>query len=504
MKRVYGLISFVLIVLFVSSTSYSWSFGEKEKVKGLEAGSGWSLFGKTKTEKTETKTNSSLKGFVPPESFHGLVEQVAPAVVNISTTKKAQPSPHGMYRRRGPSDPFDDFFEKFFEGMPGAPREQHSLGSGFIIDKDGMILTNNHVVARSQEIVVTLSDERKYKAKLIGRDAETDLAIIKIQNNGSLPHVELGDSDHLEIGDWVLAIGNPFGLSQTVTAGIVSAKGRVIGAGPYDNFIQTDASINPGNSGGPLFDMNGKVVGINTAIFAGGQGLGFAIPISMAKKLLPQLIAHGKVTDRGWLGVMIQSITPDLAKSFGLPEDQRGALIGDVLPNTPAEKAGLKRGDIIVEFNNHKVVKSTDLPRIVATTSPDTSVPVLVIRDGKELAVNVVLGKKDQTEDGEVVAKESDAKVDILGLVVKGVTQFESHKLGIPFGKGVVVENVEPQSSAADVDVQVGDVIFEINSKPVNSLGDYSKATSELKKGDIVRILIGRQGATTYLAFTLK
>lgn len=447
-------------------------------------------------------------GFQPPESFHDLVQKISPAVVNISTTKKVtmrQYNPfQGFGPRFGPQDPFDDFFDKFFEGMPERNSEQHSLGSGFIFNADGQILTNNHVVAQADEIIVTLSDEKKFKAEIVGRDEETDLAVIRIKADHPLPYVNLGDSDSLLIGDWVIAIGNPFGLSHTVTAGICSAKGRVIGAGPYDDFIQTDASINPGNSGGPLFDMNGYVIGINTAIFATGQGLGFAIPVNMAKKLIPQLVEHGRVLDRGWLGVMIQGITRELAKSFGLPEDQAGALVGDVVPDSPAAKAGLKRGDVIVAFDGKAVTKSTDLPGIVATTQPDRKVAIDIIREGKKQGLEVVLGNKSTA--GKVAGREetpSSGGADKLGLVVKAITASEAHELGVPPDKGILVDRIEPGSISEGAGVRSGDVIYEINGKEVGSVKEYGDAVQNLKEGSIVRLLIRRQGGTIYLAFSL-
>ena len=298
-----------------------------------------------------------------PLSFADLAEKLKPSVVNISTTKTVR---SGRFRSPfGQRSPFDrdfggdDFFERFFGEGPQRQFKQRSLGSGFIISPDGYIFTNNHVVEQADKIIVKLSNDKEYEAKVIGKDAKTDIALIKIKPTESLPVAETGDSDKLRVGDWVIAIGNPFGLEQTVTAGIVSAKGRVIGAGPYDNFIQTDASINPGNSGGPLFNMEGKVIGINTAIVAQGQGIGFAIPISMAKTILPDLKATGKVT-RGWLGVSVQDITEDIAKSMKL-KDRNGALIADVFKGDPADKAGMKSGDVVTEINGKKIKDTHEL-----------------------------------------------------------------------------------------------------------------------------------------------
>jgi serine protease Do len=307
------------------------------------------------------------------------VKRVKPSVVNISTTTLVK-GPDLYDRFFGQANPFrdffgEDFYERFFGDMPQREFKQRSLGSGFIIDRDGYILTNNHVVEKAQSIKVRLSDEKEYDAKVVGRDPKTDIALIKINTRQNLPVAPLGDSDSLEVGDWLIAIGNPFGLEHTVTAGIVSAKGRVIGAGPYDDFIQTDASINPGNSGGPLFNLNGEVVGINTAIVSGGQGIGFAIPINVAKELLPQLKTKGRVV-RGWLGVMIQKVTPEIAKGFGLKESE-GALVSDVMEGSPAEKAGIKRGDVIVSYNGKRIKEMDQLPKLVGTTEVGKKVKVV-------------------------------------------------------------------------------------------------------------------------------
>lgn len=495
MKKV---IWIVITLLLAVSTAHAAPWFQKEKPKPPAV----------ETEEASEPQAKIVPRFQAPESFNELVESVSSAVVNISTTKnvKVQPfNPFGDFGRRrgGPGDPFDDFFEKFFEGAPQQRRNQQSLGSGFIFDANGHILTNNHVVANADEITVTLSDERKFKAKVIGRDEETDIAVIKIEVPKDLPFEDLGDSDSLKIGDWVIAIGNPFGLSQTVTAGIVSAKGRLIGAGPYDNFIQTDASINPGNSGGPLFNMKGNVVGINTAIYAGGQGLGFAIPVNMAKKLVPQLIKHGKVLDRGWLGVMIQPITPELAKSFGLSEDQKGALIGDVVSESPAAKAGIKRGDVIIKFDGNVITKSQELPGRVAVLQPGQNVVLTVLRDGKETNITVVLGKREGNVASSTLEGDSGV-VDKLGLVVRKLTASEAHELKMDPEKGVYVERVEPGSSAENADVRAGDVLYEINGTAVNSLAEYKAAVEKLEKGKIVRLLIRRDRGTVYLAFTLN
>ncbi len=324
---------------------------------------------------------------VAPESFAPLVKKEMPAVVNISTkqvVKVQQQSPFG--------DPqMDEFFYQFFGGRPQREQVRQSLGSGFIISPDGYILTNNHVVDMAKDIKVALSDGRVLDAKLIGRSRDIDIALIKVEAS-DLPSVSLGDSDALEVGDWVIAIGNPFGLSHTVTAGIVSAKGRVIGVGPYDDLIQTDAAINPGNSGGPLFNINGDVIGINTVIIATGQNLGFAIPISMVKDVLPSIKEKGR-PDMGWLGVSAQAVTPDLAAALGL-QDPIGAIINGITKGSPAEKAGLRRGDVIIELDGKKILDPSELPRMVAFRHIGKTVLLKVVRQGKPLDIKAVIEMK--------------------------------------------------------------------------------------------------------------
>src|SRR5438105_8566001 len=341
--------------------------------------------------------------------FVSLAKKMRPVVVNISTTQMSEArGPQEFGSPFGEEDPFNDFWRRFFGGpLPRGPQRQRSLGSGFIIDSDGSILTNNHVVENAQKIVVKLQgDDQEYEAKVIGRDPKTDIAIIKINSKTSLPAASFGDSDRLEVGEWVVAIGNPFGLDSTVTSGIVSAKGRHIGQGPYDNFIQTDASINPGNSGGPLINLRGEVIGINTAIFSrtgGNIGIGFAIPINLVKEVLPQLRGKGKVT-RGYLGVLIQKVTPEIAESLGM-EKGYGALVANVSKDGPADKAGVKVGDVIVEFDGKEVKDSGDLPIIVARTQVDKKARMKVLRDKKEVVLNVAVG---ELKDEEVVAAVPD------------------------------------------------------------------------------------------------
>ncbi|HXH14289.1 MAG TPA: Do family serine endopeptidase [Alphaproteobacteria bacterium] len=371
-------------------------------------------------------------------NFADLADHVQPSVVNISTTQVLRGPGRGLPFRspfggRGERDPFQEFFERFFGGMPQRELHRRSLGSGFIINKEGYIVTNNHVVEHATDIKVSLSDEEEFDATVVGRDPQTDVALIKIEAERDLPVAALGNSDKLRVGEWVVAIGNPFGLGHTVTTGIASAKGRIIGAGPYDDFIQTDASINPGNSGGPLFNLRGEVVGINTAIVAAGQGIGFAIPINLAKEILPQLREKGRVT-RGWLGVQVQQVTPELAQSLGL-ERARSALVVEVQPNSPAERAGIQRGDVIVGFKGEEIEQMHELPRVVATTPPGTEVEVRLLRKGQEQTVQVKIGEMPQQP--QQAAVEGGTPEGELGLAVQELTPEIARSLGLPSAQGV-------------------------------------------------------------------
>ncbi len=432
--------------------------------------------------------------------FVDLAKRLSPSVVNISTTQVSArvPFSHSPFGRE---DPFGEFQRRPFGGpFPRGPFRQKSLGSGFIIDREGLILTNNHVVENAEKIVVRLSDEREFEAKVVGRDPKTDIAVIKINAKGDLPVALLGDSRRLDVGEWVLAIGNPFGLEHTVTAGIVSAKGRRIGAGPYDNFIQTDASINPGNSGGPLINIRGKVVGINTAIFsrAGGNiGIGFAIPINLVKELLPQLKLKGKVT-RGWLGVVIQRVTPGIAESLGLDE-ARGALVANVSKDAPADRSGVKVGDVIIEFDGSKVEESKDLPIIVAQTPVGKGVKVKVVREGKELVLSVTIG---ELKEEEVLA--SVEKREKLGLTVQKVTPQIAESLGLDQAEGVVVTSVEPGSPGDEAGLRRGDVIIEVNRNRIRDLRDFRKEIAGIKKGKGLLLLVRRGKTTLFLALKIR
>jgi serine protease Do len=440
-----------------------------------------------------------------PPSFSVLVEKLSPAVVNISTTqtvKEGGPQvfrfPRRPFERRPfPQDPFEEFFKRFFGDIPEREFKRQSLGSGFIISADGYIVTNNHVIENASQIKVVLSTGEEHDATIVGRDPKTDVALIKIEGKSNLPVVPLGHSDSLKIGDWVIAIGNPFGLTHTVTVGIVSAKGRVIGAGPYDDFIQTDASINPGNSGGPLFNTYGEVVGINTAIIATGQGIGFAIPINMAKELLPQLRETGKVT-RGWLGVQIQRITPELAKSFGL-ESERGALVADVIEGTPAAKIGIERGDIIIEFDNKPIKEMGDLPRIVANTPVGKKVPIKVLRKGKEMTLQATISEMKE----EMVASARESVEESLGLSTQELTPDIARSLGLSDPKGVVITQVEPGSPAEEANLRQGDVIVEINQTPLKDMDDYKQVLDKVTKGETMLLLVRRGNNTFYTALKI-
>jgi serine protease Do len=419
-------------------------------------------------------------------SFVSVAKKVSPAVVNISTTQTVeapQPFPGPFQSPFGEHDPFGEFWRRFFRGpFPyQGPFRQRSLGSGFIIEADGFILTNNHVVTNAEKILVRLSDGRELEAKVIGKDPKTDIALIKIDNAGELPIVSLGDSNKLQVGEWVMAIGNPFGLDHSVTAGIVGAKGRIIGAGPYDNFIQTDASINPGNSGGPLVNMEGEVVGVNTAIFTqrgGNIGIGFAIPINLVKDILPELKTKGKVV-RGWLGIAIQRVTPPLADGLGL-EKPRGALVANVEINGPAARGGMKVGDVIIEFDGKKIEHSDGLPLLVARTPVGKHVQVTVIRDKKEMTLPIVIGELKE-EEVVVSAKEKEN----LGLTVQNVTPEIVHSLGLDREEGVVVTSVRPGSAADEAGLWRGDVGCHFGDGPQANWESFRlpKGSAQYRKG---------------------
>ena len=430
--------------------------------------------------------------FLPPESFSNLAEESGPAVVNIRTVKTIKGGGR-VFRhfKKGPfgeDDPMRDFFDRFFDEDQKRDFKQRSLGSGFIIDKDGYIVTNNHVIDNADKIVVILNDEKEFDATIIGRDKNTDLALIKIEAKNDLPVLNFGDSDTLKVGQWVVAIGNPFGLEQTVTAGIVSAKGRVIGSGPYDDFIQTDASINPGNSGGPLIDMDGKVVGINTAIVAGGQGIGFAIPVNLAKNIITQLKSTGEVT-RGWLGVGIQDISEEVADYYGIKE-KKGVLVTEVFPGDPADSAGITPKDIILSVNGESVDSARELTGLIADTNVGDTIKIKVLRDGKTRTFKIKVAKR---EDAKISQKSTlKEKQEELGIRVADITPETARRFNLKDTKGVIVVGIDPDSKAAESGLKVQDIIKEVNHQAITSVKDLDKAISEVEAGGTVNLFVRR------------
>jgi serine protease Do len=439
-----------------------------------------------------------------PASFADLAAKLSPSVVNIKVTKVEKVEGPGFTGPEGfgPNSPFGDFFGQFFREMPQGPREfrQQGAGSGFIISKDGLIVTNNHVVEGAKELMVTLANKEEYPAKIVGRDSKTDIAVIKVEAKGTLSAAPLGDSDRLRVGEWVLAVGNPFGLSNTVTAGIVSAKGRVIGAGPYDDFIQTDASINPGNSGGPLFNLQGEVVGVNTAILPNGQGIGFAIPVDIVKSLLPQLETKGQVT-RGYLGVSVQDITPELAKSLNL-KDTKGALVAGVTKGSPAEAAGIKQGDVIVRFDGKDLTDMHSLPALVAAIPIDKEVAVAILRDGAEQTLKVKVGKMpgEPTE----AAGPSEPSQGKWGLALRDLDGRTAQRLGVTPGSGVLVASVQSGSPAERGGIRSGDVILEVNRQKVTSVKEVQTAAQKQQDNGSLLLLLRRGDASLFAALELK
>ncbi|MFO7963743.1 MAG: Do family serine endopeptidase [Desulfobacterales bacterium] len=446
--------------------------------------------------------NRSLSEMIP-RNFCTLAETAGLAVVNIRTVKLTQDGGR-VFRHffRGPFDHFDDddpmkeHFDRFFEQDPNKEFKQRSLGSGFLIDIAGYIVTNNHVVENADQITVQLNNGKEFDARIIGRDPNTDIALIKIDPVEDLPFVEMGDSDEVKVGQWVVAIGNPFGLEHTVTAGIVSAKGRVLGSGPYDDFIQTDASINPGNSGGPLIDLEGKVVGINTAIVAGGQGIGFAIPVNMAKDVIRQLKHHGEVV-RGWLGVGIQPLNPELVEYYGI---KNGVLVTDVFPGDPADIAGLKAKDVITAVNGRKIETPRDLTGIVACLTVGDHADIDVVRNGEMVTLNVKIGRRPDTEFASRVDPE-DAP-DEIGIQVENIDPEIARKFNITDGKGVVVVGVTPGGKGEKAGILEGDLIKEINHQEIFSVNDYQSFLSQLSDGEVIQLFI-RRAATGFMVIKL-
>jgi len=431
-------------------------------------------------------------------TFAKVAEAIKPAVINVNTVSRSG----GQGRT-----PFEEFFgEEFFRRFFGDVPEripQRSLGSGVIIDPSGIALTNAHVVEKATEIEVVTLDGSKHKAKVIGSDKKTDLAVLKLDDGkAKFSFARLGDSDKMQVGDWVIAVGSPFGLQATVTAGIVSAKARQLGQGPFDDFLQTDAAINPGNSGGPLVNMQAEVIGINTAIVAGGSGIGFAIPSNMAKKIYTELASKGRVT-RGWLGVSIQPLTSELARSFG-SKDTKGVLISDVMPDSPAGKAGLKPGDILLEFDGKKTEAPGDLQRAVGLAAPGTDIKVKVWREGTERTVDVKIGEApDERESQQRGSGSRGGAPSVLGMEVRPITPEVARQLNLKTSEGVIVARVDEGSAAAEAGIQRGDVIREINRQKIRSPGDYERLTHDVKDGDRLTVLLQRGPMSLYVAFTV-
>jgi serine protease Do len=426
-----------------------------------------------------------------PESFTTIAKTVNPAVVNIRTVKITQGGGRVFRHFWGPfqkDDRMREFFKKYNRPDQQRDFKQRSLGSGFIIDPNGLIVTNNHVIDGADQITAIMSDGKEYEAEIVGKDPNTDLALIKIKSGKDFTVVTMGDSDGLNVGEWVVAIGNPFGLEQTVTAGIVSAKGRVIGSGPYDDFIQTDASINPGNSGGPLINMNGEVVGINTAIIASGQGIGFAIPVNMAKGIIKQLETRGEVT-RGWLGVGIQNITKEIADYYGL-KDEKGVLVQQVFPGDPADRAGITPKDIILEVNGKPVETSRELTRIIAGINVGETANIKVLREGQEKDFNVKIAKR---EDKKLYSQQSNKDYgDELGIRVQDLTPDIARRYNIPEAAGVIVSDIKPDGKSAAAGVKVGDIIKEVNRTSIKTTNEFEETIGKVSQGDPIKLFIRR------------
>lgn len=439
-----------------------------------------------------------------PNNIADLVDKMGPSVVNLYSTKVTKPTNSKGIPQFHDNQDIPDLLKKFFDlPMPENRRQREhksqSLGSGVIISVDGYIVTNNHVVEGAEEIKVRCTNHEEYDATIIGRDPKTDVALIKIEPRNGLTYVKFGDSDKIRVGEWVVAIGNPFGFENTVTAGIVSGKGRSFGSGPYENFIQTDASINMGNSGGPLFNLDGDLVGINSVIFSqsgGNIGLGFAIPVNMVKHVVAQLKEHGTVT-RGWLGVMIQHVTTDLAEKFGL-ERPIGALVGEVMKKSPADKAGVKQGDVIIEFMGKEITKMTTLPSIVALTPVGTKAKLTVIRKGKRKKINITIGKLDEKQ----IRADSTTSEKInqkLGLTIQEITPELAKTLGIEDQKGLIVSDVERDSPAAAAGIKRGEIILEVNQKAIENIKEFKDILSQTKTDDNILLLTKTDNHTRFV-----
>lgn len=480
-------------------------------------------------ESSAAETMTSPIALMQHQSFAPLVKKVSPAVVNISVTQKAAADAMVEEQETVPSpgfsnSPFDEMLRRFFEQqnpngqrhalprMPGGQAHRIALGSGFIIDPSGIVVTNSHVIGNASKVEVTLQDDSKYTAKIVGRDPKTDIAVLSIKADKPLPYVTFGDSSAAQVGDWVMAVGNPFGLGGTVTTGIISARGRDIHSGPFDDFLQIDAPINRGNSGGPTFNLDGQVVGINTAIYSpngGSVGIGFAVPSNVAKTVVAQLEAHGKVS-RGWLGVQIQEVTPAIAASLGL-QGEHGALVAVVTPNSPGAKAGLKQGDVILSFNGDEVGRLRDLPRLVAGTAPDTSTRLKVWRNGQMVELHATLGELPNTEQVASASggqeEDQSATAAALGMHFSPLTSQMRRELNIAKDvQGVVISQVDPGSTGDNVGLSEGDIVVAIDQQPVKSPLEAAAKLKEIaassKKNAL--LLLNRHGVAQYVGVSLS
>ncbi len=466
------------------------------------------------------KTMTSPIALIQHESLAPLVKKVAPAVVNISVSRRADADmaveePELAPAPGFPGSPFDQFLRRFFEQqgrggnqhlfpqVPGSPAQRIALGSGFIIDPSGYVVTNNHVIGDAGKVEITLQDNKKYTAKIVGRDPKTDIAILKIKSDKPLPYVKFGDSSTAQVGDWVVAVGNPFGLGGTVTTGIISARGRDIHSGPFDDFLQIDAPINRGNSGGPTFNLDGEVIGINTAIYSpngGSVGIGFAVPSNVAKTIVAQLEEHGKVS-RGWLGVQIQEVTPAIAASLGLHGEQ-GALVAVVTPESPGARAGLKQGDVILSFKGEDIAHLRDLPRLVAAAAPDSHAAMTVWRNGQMIELETTVGELADKDRVAAAEEEQPARAEVLGMHFSPLTSELRRNLQLSKDvHGVLVARVDSGSPADDVGLSSGDVLVAVNQSPVNTPQEAAAKLKEVatspKKSAL--LLINRRGVTQYV-----
>lgn len=451
--------------------------------------------------------------------FASLVKAVKPAVVNISTTshvKTARNQPHFGNRNAPEMEEFlkrffgDEFFGEQFNKRPDAPstRETHALGSGFIVSEEGVVVTNHHVIADADEIEVVFQDGKRYPAKLTGSDKKTDIAVLKIETDAPLPYVNFGDSDTADVGDWVIAIGNPFGLGGSVSVGIVSARGRDIRSGPYDDFIQTDATINRGNSGGPLFNTKGEVIGVNSAIYSptgGSVGIGFSIPSELVANIVSQLKDNGTV-ERGWLGVHIQTVSDEIADGLGLDEAY-GALVSDVVADSPAMRAGLQTGDVIITYDNERIDKMRDLPRLVANTTANSEVVLGIWRNETKRSLSVVISETDESAQTQVAAASKSAESeDALGLVLSPLNDELRKQYSVKEGtEGVIITDIDPASEAASRGVRVGDVIKKVGRQDVSNVDEIDEAVKQALKADksSLLLLIEREGQVLFVAIPI-